>query len=988
MSNVNETAYPQLKEDYSPQELEQLFSPTAKELNFAEEVCRRASARATFVIYLKVVQRVGYSVVLETVPLSIVAYVSRKLRLPRPSREALVSYDASGEKGRHFKRIREVLRLKEVDETVRRWMQDRAEQAAATKHELADIINALLEELVDNRYLLPGFTILDRIAQQARESVNSAIYDRTAAELDTVCRARLDALLVVKGDKSDWDRVKKEPGRPTAREVAKFLQHIRWLRQIAVGLPTLGDVAATKRAHLTLEARALDASDMRSTAQNKRYTLAVLLIQSQIAKSTDDIAEIFLKTVRKLDSDANKRLQKYKLEQDKLVERLLVQFRGMLKGFIQKARALVRIAAMEDALLDPATDLIEDVDEYMAYAENNYFPFMLKPYRVKRSLLFECLDVMQPSTTYRDDDFARALVWMLAHRRSHKELLRVDEEGGWNLDRFPAKWRQLIVRTDENGEILLHRKFLELYLFNRLYEELQSGDLFLANSEQFGDYRAHFMEEGKFQQELAGYLRMLGFPGDAKGFTAQLRAELEATAEEVDKGFPANDGVALGPTGLVIRKVVSEAPPKELPALEELIDKEMGQVNVLEALIQTERWLGLHKLFKPLSGFESKLDNPIERVIGTLFCYGFNMGPTQTARSLKGFSRKQIAWLDLHHVTEERLDKAIVKTINAYERFKLPQCWGSGKSASADGTKWAMYERNLLSEYHIRYGGYGGIGYYHVSDKYIALFSHFIPCGVYEAIYILDGLLKNDSDIRPNTLHGDTQAQNTPVFALAHLLGIDLLPRIRNIKDLTFFKPTKDAKYENIQSLFRGDSIDWALIERHFEDMMRVAVSIKAGLMTPSTLLRRLGSKSRKNKLYFAFRELGRVVRTRFLLRYISDPKLRQTIHAATNKSEQFNDFAKWTFFGGNGVIAENIRHEQRKVVKYNHLVANMLIVYTVHRMTGSLNKLHDSGRFLITQNLARHLSPYRRFHYNRYGDYPMDLDAPVEVMNLKSKFF
>jgi len=68
--------------------------------------------------------------------------------------------------------------------------------------------------------------------------------------------------------------------------------------------------------------------------------------------------------------------------------------------------------------------------------------------------------------------------------------------------------------------------------------------------------------------------------------------------------------------------------------------------------------------------------------------------------------------------------------IHAYHRFDLPRFWGTGKHASADGTKWEMYEQNLLAEYHIRYGGYGGIGYYHVSDNYIARFSHFIPCGV------------------------------------------------------------------------------------------------------------------------------------------------------------------------------------------------------------------------------------------------------------------
>ena len=86
-------------------------------------------------------------------------------------------------------------------------------------------------------------------------------------------------------------------------------------------------------------------------------------------------------------------------------------------------------------------------------------------------------------------------------------------------------------------------------------------------------------------------------------------------------------------------------------------------------------------------------------------------------------------------------------------------------------------------------------------------------------------------------------------------------------------------------------------------DMLRVALSIKAGTIMPSTILRRLATYSRKNKLYFAFRELGRVVRTIFLLQYISDLELRQVIQAATNKSEAFNKFVQWVCFGGEGVI-------------------------------------------------------------------------------------
>jgi TnpA family transposase len=70
---------------------------------------------------------------------------------------------------------------------------------------------------------------------------------------------------------------------------------------------------------------------------------------------------------------------------------------------------------------------------------------------------------------------------------------------------------------------------------------------------------------------------------------------------------------------------------------------------------------------------------------------------------------------------------------------------------------------------------------------------------------------------------------------------------------------------------------------------------------------------SRKNCLYQAFQELGRVVRTAFLLRFLHDTELRRVIQAATNKSESFNRFVQWLFFGGEDLIAENDRDQQRK---------------------------------------------------------------------------
>jgi TnpA family transposase len=177
------------------------------------------------------------------------------------------------------------------------------------------------------------------------------------------------------------------------------------------------------------------------------------------------------------------------------------------------------------------------------------------------------------------------------------------------------------------------------------------------------------------------------------------------------------------------------------------------------------------------------------------------------------------------------------------------------------------------------------------------------------------------------------------------------------------------------------EQINWDLIEAMLPDMLRVALSIKAGKITPSAILRRLATYSRKNKLYFAFRELGRVIRTKFLLQYITEIDVRRMILVATNKSERFNQFADFLMFGGKGMIAENVRDEQRKIIKYNHMVANLVILHTLVTMSESLQRMVADGHS-IDQDALACLSPYQTEHINRFGNY--ELKTSQEIVSLE----
>ena len=212
------------------------------------------------------------------------------------------------------------------------------------------------------------------------------------------------------------------------------------------------------------------------------------------------------------------------------------------------------------------------------------------------------------------------------------------------------------------------------------------------------------------------------------------------------------------------------------------------------------------------------------------------------------------------------------------------------------------------------------------------------------------------------------------------------MPQIRGWKHLTFYRPDPTEKYHHIDAVFSED-INWEIIETHLPDMLRIALSVKQEKITASAILRRLSTYSRKNKTYQAFRELGRVVRTGFLLNYMGDKDLREMIHAATNKSESYTYFTKWASFGSQGISTENNRDEQRKLIKYNHLVTSCVCFYNVSVINQVLNEIKQEN-IAINPGAIAALSPYITKHINRFGEYQLDLKKEVPELNYEAPSF
>lgn len=515
-------------------------------------------------------------------------------------------------------------------------------------------------------------------------------------------------------------------------------------------------------------------------------------------------------------------------------------------------------------------------------------------------------------------------------------------------------------------------------------EAIKSGAIHVTGSVSYDDFWGRLPAETRDPTRRAAYAAERGWPADGAGFVDHVRQGLVDAAEQLDREVSLFRRVRLDATHgrpVLGRIARVELPDTAIEAARQVIE-EMPERSVLEALSNTAQWVDWPRHFGLPSQLGSAIENVRDRYLITTFAYGCGLGATQAARHFGGtVSAEDLSFVDRRHVDIANLRAGSADLQNLYAQFELTRLWGTGEAAAADGTHFETFRNNLLAAYHFRYGKTGGIAYRHISDNYIALFSRFIGCGLYEATYILDILLHSVKALRPTRRHADTHGQSAHVFGLAYLLGIELLPRIRSWKKLKLYHPGIAGQFESIEHLLSA-AINSRRIERHYPDFIQLALAIHSGQLAPSAVLARINSHSSRDSFSLALQDLGNAVRTTFLLRWSADEQLRRDVHKGTTKVERSHHFAKYLNFGGEGgMLRTNNPADQEKAIVYNELVANAVAVQTVADQTDALHKLKRRGIHITAEDLS-YFSPYPTSKVKRFGDYPAHIRTDARAPN------
>src|SRR4051794_5616082 len=520
---VSDTAYPRLEPAPSPAEVVR-FTPTLAEIAFIHRRTRQPGPRLALLVLLKTFQRLGYFIPLGQVPTPVVEHVAIHVPGLASPGDALAGYETSTYRSRLTGLVRDFVGVSAFGRRAHHVAQAASVEAAHAREDVADIINAAIEELV---------------------------------------RQRLNALLVLPPGqaRTAWDRVKTEPKRPTPRNMRDFLRHLDWLRAQGAGTAVFTIIPTAKARSFAAEARTLTANGMAEMVEPKRLALMAALLQGQIARTLDDLADMFVRQMQRMHARAKEALAVHQLQQLEHTGGLIALLRDTVLACRGDEPPEQRLAAVETLLLPDADAILERCAAYATTTDHGHIPFLSRLYRGHRRMFLDFLVAVLLVSTSQDRTLEQAIAFLLKHRAARSLTLRVGDEDAeaqgpgpearrirprLDLSFVPPSWWPLV--TGQKGcdptPLTVDRRLFELCLFTQVMTELQSGDLCIPGSETYGDYRDQLVPWESDRRQIATYAEQAGLPATPMVVTG-LREQLAMRAAAVDAAFPANEHVEI-----------------------------------------------------------------------------------------------------------------------------------------------------------------------------------------------------------------------------------------------------------------------------------------------------------------------------------------------------------------------------------------------------------------------------------------------------------
>jgi TnpA family transposase len=898
----------------------------------------------------------------------------------------------------HRARIRALLGFREATvadgQALVAWLRD---QVPARDHRPDLLADAARDRCRSLRIEPPTPERIERLVRSALHAHEQQFCDAIGRRLAPEIQGRLDALLLPAdpGPREPAPDPRAEPARAVLRHLQAdpgraglegMLEEIAKLDRIrALGLPPdlFGGVSARLPRAYRRRVVVEEPHELRRHPTPLRMTLLAAYCQLRGRELTDNLVDLLIQTVHRIGAKAERRVEHELLEDLKRVagkngllfqvaEVALARPDGLVKEVVypvvneQTLRDLVR----EGKATGPAYH--RQVQAVIRSSYRAHYRRMLP--RLLQSLVFR-------SNNEAHRPLIRALELLKRYADSRLHAYPPDEDVPLDgVVRGP--WREAVTDRDSEGRTRVNRITYEIGVLRTLRDQLRCKEIWVEGADRYRDPEEDVPSD--FDARRDAYYTALRLPRDAREFLEGVRRELGEALGALDRGLRDNAHVKIRPKAggwIALSPLEAQPEPANLVALKGEIAGRWPMTSLLDMLKETDLRVQFSDAFRSATAREHLGRTALQqRLLLCLYGLGTNTGLKRMSAGDHGVSYKDLLYVRRRFITRDHLREAITRVVNAIFRARLSRLWGEGTTACAsDSKKFGAWDQNLMTEWHVRYGGRGVMIYWHVERKSTCIYSQLKTCSSSEVAAMIEGVLRHCTEMAVDRQYVDSHGQSEVAFAFCRLLGFQLLPRLKAIHKQKLYRAEagRPDEFPHLQPVL-SRPINWDQIGQQYDQMVKYATALRLGTAQTEAILRRFTRNNLQHPTYKALAELGKVLKTIFLCRYLQSVELRREIEEGLNVVENWNSANAFIFFGKGGELATN-RHEDQEV---GMLALHLLQISLVYINTLMIQRVvtDPSWEQELTAEDRRGLTPLIYGHVNPYGTFRLDMSARLAL--------